>query len=120
MNKKELLQEIEDSADDAVLIVKEIQQKRKPKSEIPLKFDIMDEDSISLKTNLVKYINSKNLTYQDLFDFCIKKSGEDKEGTRLAYSIIAGLKKQRNIRSDTIDIICEFLNVNIYLEERKF
>ena len=109
------------SADDAKVIQKEIQVKRKKKSEIPLKFDIDDEDSVSLKINLIRYINSKNFTYQDLFDFCIRYCDDnEEEGKRLAYNTISGLKEQRNIRADTIDLLCEFLNVDIILEEKKY
>ena len=120
-NPDELLKEIEASADDAKVIQKEVQVKRKKKSEIPLKFDIDDEDSVSLKINLIRYINSKNFTYQDLFDFCIRYcDNNEEEGKRLAYNTISGLKEQRNIRADTIDLLCEFLNVDIILEEKKF
>lgn len=120
-DEKTLLDEIEASADEAVLITKEVQAKRKKKSEIPLVFDINDEDNVSLKMNLIRYINSKNYTYQDLFDFCIKHCDDnDEEGKRLAYNTISGLKEQRNIRADTIDLLCEFLNVDIVLEEKRF
>ncbi len=121
VDSEQLLKEIEASADDAKVIQKEIQVKRKKKSEIPLKFDIDDEDSVSLKINLIRYINSKNFTYQDLFDFCIRYCDDnEEEGKRLAYNTISGLKEQRNIRADTIDLLCEFLNVDIILEEKKY
>jgi len=121
IDNEELLNAIEASADDAKIIQKEVQQKRKKKSEIPLFFEIEDPDAMSLKVNLVKYINSKEYTYQDLFDFCIKYCGDDEEaGKRLAYNTISGLKELRNIRADTIDLLCEFLNVDIILEERQY
>lgn len=117
-----LLNEIEESVDSVKIIVKETQAKRKKKSEIPLHFDILEnEDNISLKLNLIKYINTKDYTYQDLFDFCIKRcNGDEKAGKTLAYNTITGLSEKRNIRADTIDLICEFLNVDIIIQEKEF
>lgn len=115
----DLIEEIEASVDSVKVITKEEKEKRKRKSEIPLQFDVDESDGISLRANIVRYINEKNLTYQDLFDFCIEKTdNNEEEGKRKAYAIISALAQKRNIRSDTIDLLCEFLNVDIILESR--
>ena len=118
---KKLLNDIAESADTAKIIQKEDQAKRHPKSDIPLRFNVPDPDDTSLKVNLIKYINSKNYTYQDLFDYCIAHlcNGDEEAGKRIAYRIISGLKSMRDIRVSTLDIICDFLNADIVLEERK-
>lgn len=118
---QKLLDAIADSADTAKIIKKEDPSKRHPKSDIPLRFDVPDPDDTSLKVNLIKYINSKNYTYQDLFDYCISHlcNGDEEAGKRIAYRIISGLKSMRDIRVSTLDIICDFLNADIVLEERK-
>lgn len=115
---EELLDEIEASADAAIHIQKEVKERRKKKSEIPLQFEIADPSDTSLVANLIRYINKQEYTYQDLFDFCINKEcgGDDVIGRRLAYNTISGLKENRDIRSSTIDILCRFLNVDIVLE----
>ena len=116
-----MLQDIEESADTAKVLQKEDVAKRHPRSDIPLKFDIPDPDDTSIKTNLVNYINSKNYTYQDLFDYCISHlcNGDEEGGKRIAYRIISGLKSMRDIRVSTLDIICDFLDADIVLEQRK-
>ena len=118
---EKLLNDIADSADTAKIIKKEDPSKRHPKSDIPLKFDIPDPDDTSLKVNLIKYINSKSYTYQDLFDYCITHlcNGDEEAGKRIAYRIISGLKSMRDIRVSTLDMICDFLDTDIILEERK-
>ncbi len=118
IDNEKLLDEIEASADDAIHIQKEVKAKRKKKSEIPLKFDIADPTADNIVVRLTDFINRHNYTYQDLFDFCINKvcNGDDITGRRLAYNTISGLKEGRDIRSSTIDILCQFLKVDIVLE----
>lgn len=118
IDNEELLDEIEASAETAIHIQKEAKERRKKKSEIPLRFEIADPGDTSLVANLIRYINKQDYTYQDLFDFCINKEcdGDDIVGRRLAYNTISGLKENRDIRSSTIDILCRFLNVDIVLE----
>lgn len=116
----DLLDSIEASAENVKIIQKEVQKKRKKRSDTPLYFEIDDDDdTLSLKINLIRYINSKNLTYQDLFDFCIQKcNGNEKEGKSLAYNTKSSLEKKLDIRSDKIDLLCEFLNVDIVLVDK--
>ena len=66
MENEDLLAEIEASADEAVVIKKEVQGKRQKKSDVPLQFEV-DEESTSLIMNLIRYINTRGYTYQDLF-----------------------------------------------------
>lgn len=119
---EELLEKIEESADDAKVIQKTISTKRKNRSDVPLRFDV-EEDDHSFIANLTRYINSKNYVYQDLFDFCVGKATPDKGEEiwkRKAYNIIDSLKDQRSIRSDSIDLLAEFLNVDVILEEKRY
>lgn len=118
----DLLSEIEALSDEAVVLQKTVSKTRKNRSDLPLRFTV-DENDHSLMANLTRYINSKNYVYQDLFDFCDTKASNEEEKVfwnRKAYNIIDSLKDQRSIRSDSIDIICEFLNVDIILEEKRF
>ena len=92
---------------------------KKPSTSIkPLKFDESSEDS-PLKTEIIRRINSKNLTYSDLYAYCTKvKGGDISEGQTFGYNIISGLKKRHTMLDTTFLILCDFLSLDINLVER--
>lgn len=93
---------------------------KKPSTSIkPLKFDPSPDDS-PLKAEIVRRINEKNLTYSDIYNYCTKiKNGDNSEGQKLGYNIISGLKNRHTMIDTTFSMLCDFLNLDIMLCERK-
>ena len=106
---------------DAESAVEEISNRermiRTTNEEKRLKFSLLNLDPFSIKYNLIKEINSANLTYSDLKNFC-EREYSDVKGKRKAYNVIQGLDSDRDFRTDTIDAICKFLNISIVIEEK--
>lgn len=93
---------------------------KKPSTSIkPLRFDPSPDDS-PLKAEIVRRINDKNLTYSDIYNYCTKiKNGDNSEGQKLGYNIISGLKNRHTMIDTTFSMLCDFLNLDIMLCERK-
>lgn len=95
-------------------------KQKKPSTSIrPLKFDPHPDDS-PLKAEIVKRINAKNLTYSDIYAYCTTlKNGDISEGQKLGYNIISGLKNRRSMIDTTFSMLCDFLNLDVMLVDRK-
>lgn len=93
--------------------------KQPSKSIRPLKFDPHPEDS-PLKAEIVRRINEKNLTYSDIYEYCTNvKNGDISEGQKLGYNIISGLKNRHSMIDTTFSMLCDFLNLDVMLVNRK-
>jgi hypothetical protein len=93
---------------------------KKPSTSVkPLKFEIHQEDS-PLKSAIVERINSRNMTYSDIYQYCTDlKGGDISEGQKLGYNIISGLKNRRSMIDTTFTMLCDFLQLDVMLVERK-
>lgn len=84
----------------------------------PLKFEESPEDS-PLKTELIKRINAKNLSYADIYNYCTNiKGGDIVEGQRLGYNLISGLKNRHSMIDSTFALWADFIGLDIILVER--
>ena len=102
---------------DNVKIVKRSKPKKGSKSIKQLKFDLKDDDS-AIKAAIVQQINAKDLTYDDLKEYCYKLTGNQDEGIRLCYNIISGLRYRTSMMDKTVSILMDFLNVDMLLVPR--
>ena len=94
-------------------------EKRTSTSVKPLKFLPNEKDS-PLKAVIVERINSKNLTYSDLYNYCSNlRGGDDAEGQRLGSNIINGLRNRPAMLDTTLSMLCDFLSIDIMFRERK-
>lgn len=93
---------------------------KKPSTSVkPLKFETNEDDS-PLKAEIIKQINSRDLTYSDIYEYCTKiKNGDIAEGQRLGYNIITGLKKRPTMLDTTFSMLCDFLDLDIALIVRQ-
>lgn len=99
--------------------MKAAKQKQPSKSIRPLKFDPHPDDS-PLKAEIIRRINSKNLTYSDIYAYCTTlKNGDISEGQKLGYNIISGLKNRRSMIDTTFSMLCDFLGLDVMLVNRK-
>lgn len=104
---------------DKVKQMKAAKQKKPSTSIRPLKFDPHPDDS-PLKAEIIKRINAKNLTYSDIYAYCTTlKNGDISEGQKLGYNIISGLKNRRSMIDTTFSMLCDFLNLDVMLIDRK-
>ena len=113
---------------DFTRIVANVERVRKSKankakkpstSQKPLVFDTNPEDS-ALKSAIVDRINSQDLTYSDLYNYCGDLRGGDySEGQKAGYNIISGLKYRPSMLDTTFSMLCDFLNLDVMLVERK-
>lgn len=94
-------------------------KKRQNASLKPLKFEINPADS-PLKTEIIKRINERNLTYGDLHEYCTNqiKGGDVAEGRKLGYNIISSIKSCHTMVDTTFALLCDFLNLDICLVDR--
>jgi len=110
-----------DAALSSVDQIKRMKSKNETKQSTsikPLKFDLDPEDS-ALKTKLIEKINSKNLTYADLHEYCTGiMNGDILAGKNLGYNIITGLRKRHTMTDVTLHMLCDFINVDIVFEDR--
>lgn len=103
---------------DKVKQMKAAKQKKPSTSIRPLKFDSHPDDS-PLKAEIIRRINSKNLTYSDIYAYCTTlKNGDISEGQKLGYNIISGLKNRRSMIDTTFSMLCDFLKLDVMLVER--
>ena len=95
-------------------------KKKKPSTSVkPLKFDIDPNDS-PLKTEIIRRINERNLTYSDIYAYCTNvKGGDNAEGQNLGYNIIYGLKHRHTMIDVTLAMLADFLDLDILFVERK-
>jgi len=104
---------------DRVKAAKAAKAKKPSTSVKPLKFDQSPEDS-PLKAAIVERINSRNLTYSDIYKYCADlKSGDIAEGQKLGYNIISGLKNRHTMIDTTFTMLCDFLQLDVMLIARK-
>lgn len=85
----------------------------------PLKFEVHDKDS-NIKKIIVEYINTQDLYYADLVDYCVKYifNGNFDAGSHKAYNIIDSLRLPRGIKDTSIDILLDFLGLDLGLMKR--
>lgn len=103
---------------DRVKAVKAAKSKKRSTSVKPLVFDSHPEDS-PLKNAIIERINSKDLTYSDIYNYCTEiKDGDLAEGQKLGYNIISGLKNRRSMLDTTFYMLCDFLDLEVRLVER--
>lgn len=104
---------------ERVKAMKAAKTKKKPSTSIkPLKFEPSPEDS-PLKAEIIRQINSKNLTYSDIYNYCTKlKDGDIAEGQKLGYNVITGLKTRHTMIDTTFSMLCDFLDLDISLIDR--
>jgi len=102
---------------DAVKLMKKEKPKKGSKSIKPLTITPTDEDT-PIKTAIVNQINSRNLTYDDLKEYCFNLKGNQEEGIRLCYNIISGLRYRPSMMDSTVSILMDFLNVDMLLVPR--
>ena len=111
-----------DSAIASVDRIKEMKSKNTIKQSTsikPLQFEISKEDS-ELKKLLIQQINSKNLTYSDLHNYCTQiMGGNISGGKNLGYNLITGLRKRPTMTDVTFLMLCDFLNLDVVLKERE-
>jgi hypothetical protein len=95
-------------------------KQKKPSTSIrPLKFEESPEDS-PLKSEIIKRINEKNLTYSDIYAYCTAlKGGDIAEGQKLGYNIISGLKNRHTFIDTTLTLLADFLKLDILFVDRK-
>jgi hypothetical protein len=102
-------------AKDAVTLVTEKETVRRSKSVKKLKIDPREDDA-PLKIKILEKINSKNLTYQDLLNFCIDyEGGDSKSGLCLGNNIINCLRTRNTLSLNYLQILCDFLKIEIRL-----
>lgn len=94
-------------------------KQKKPSTSIkPLKFEVDPEDS-PLKSEIIRRINEKDLTYSDIYNYCTNlKNGDISEGQKLGYNIISGLKHRHSMIDTTFSMLCDFLGLDILLVDR--
>lgn len=92
---------------------------RKPTVSLrPLKFDLNPEDS-PLKSEIIKRINDRNLTYGDLYKYCTEiKDGNAIEGQKFGYNLISSLRNCHSMIDSTFSLLCDFLNLDVLLVDR--
>ena len=104
---------------DKVKAMKAAKTKKPSTSIKPLKFDISPDDS-PLKSEIVRRINERNLTYSDLYNYCANvKGGDNSEGQTLGYNIIWGLRNRHTMMDTTFSMLCDFLGLDILLVSRE-
>jgi len=103
---------------DRVKAAKAAKEKKPSTSVKPLKFEPHQEDS-PLKAAIVERINSRDLTYSDIYTYCTElKGGDIAEGQKLGYNIISGLKNRHTMIDTTFTMLCDFLQLDVMLIER--
>lgn len=104
---------------DKVRQMKAAKAKLPSKSIRPLVFEQDPEDS-PLKAEIVNRINSRNLTYSDIYEYCTAiKGGDISEGQKLGYNVISGLKNRHTMIDTTFSMLADFLKLDIWLVDRK-
>lgn len=104
---------------DKIKKKKAVTKKRQSTSTKPLKFEVNVNDS-PLKAAIIDRINARDLTYADIYKYCTEvKGGDVSEGQRYGYNIISGLKTRPSMIDTTFSLLCDFLNLDIMLVERK-
>jgi len=95
-------------------------KKKKPSTSVkPLAFEPHSDDS-PLKAAIVDRINSQDMTYSDLYNYCSDiKDGDYAEGQKLGYNIISGLRHRHSMLDTTFSMLCDFLDLDVMLLERK-
>ena len=103
------------SKDAVPLVSSEREVTRRSKSVKKLHIEIR-EDDVPLKVKILEKINSKNLTYQDLLNFCIDyEGGESKSGLCLGNNIINCLRTRNTLSLNYLQILCDFIKIEIRL-----
>jgi hypothetical protein len=104
---------------DKVKQMKASKPKKANTSIRPLVFDHNPDDS-PLKDEIIRRINERKMTYSDIYEYCTKlKGGDTAEGQKLGYNVISGLRKRHTMIDTTFSMLCDFLNLDIMLVERK-
>jgi len=104
---------------DKVKAAKAAKEKKPSTSVKPLKFETSSEDS-PLKATVIEIINSRDLTYADIYKYCTDlKGGDIAEGQKLGYNIISGLKNRHTMIDTTFSMLCDFLELEVMLTARK-
>lgn len=85
-------------------------------SRADFKIDVPEDAPNTLRYNIVRYLNSQKYKVSDFYDFCIKRSENKSKGYTLAMNIISSLKEHRNMRIDTLELLCEFLKLDIVIQ----
>lgn len=95
-------------------------KKKKPSTSVkPLSFDPHPEDS-PLKAAIIDRLNANDMVYSDLYNYCSEiKGGDYAEGQKLGYNIISGLRHRHSMLDTTFSMLCDFLNLDVMLVERK-
>jgi len=104
---------------DKIKEIKSVTKEKKLSTSIkPLKFTPNENDS-PLKAIIIERINSMNLTYSDLYNYCTTFRGDDPvEGQRLGSNIINGLRNRPTMLDTTLSMLCNFLNLDILFKEK--
>lgn len=104
---------------DKVKQMKQSKPKKVNTSIKPLKFDHHPDDS-PLKDEIIRRINERDMTYSDIYNYCTQlKGGDASEGQKLGYNIISGLRNRHTMIDTTFSMLCDFLQLDIMLVERK-
>ena len=104
---------------ETVRAVKAAKEKKPSTSIKPLYIDPNPDDS-ALKAAIVAKINERNLVYSDLYKYCTDlKGGDPSDGQKLGSNIIRGLRTRPTMIDTTFSMLCDFLNLDILLAERK-
>lgn len=92
--------------------------KKPPTSVKPLKFEKLEGDS-ALKQAIIDRINSANLTYSDLYNYCARmKNGDVEAGNKMGSNLINGLRNRHTMIDTTLSLLCDFLDYDIYFIPR--
>jgi len=104
---------------DKVKAAKAAREKKPSTSVKPLKFDPHPDDS-PIKAKIIEIINSKNLTYSDIYNYCTNelKGGDVSEGQKLGYNIISGLKNRHTMIDTTVTVLCDFLDKEVMIVDK--
>jgi hypothetical protein len=95
-------------------------REKKPSTSVkPLQFTPHQDDS-PLKAAIIERINARKMTYSDIYAYCTSlKKGDIAEGQKLGYNIISGLKNRHSMIDTTFTMLCDFLELDVMLIERK-
>jgi len=99
--------------------LKAAKQKKPSVSVRALKFAESPDDT-PLKAEIIRQINSRNLKYSDIYEYCTKiKDGDIDAGQKLGYNIIYGLTHRHSMIDSTLTLLADFLGLDILFVKRQ-
>lgn len=103
---------------DRVKAERKVRVKKATKSYKPLKFE-QTPGASPIKAALVEQFNARDLTYDDLKDYCANMSPDPEVGKKSAYNFINSLRSRPSMMDDTVSILCDFLGLSVVLHSKE-